>query len=195
MNEDLHLIPEFEVLVLRSIMHSNNLSDFCKKLSLVIQDSTMTCSIRQMVNLEDCIELGTSQVSTSDKSSGYPTEIRDSVIKCLISGRPSIFFEKNSIWQLSELENPLTARGSSLLIIPSAQEGTNLTWLELKCKIKYATFPISSAEVNFLQWALAIKLNLHARDSIDHENNELDNLRSLDLLTSRQRLVVSLVRQ
>jgi DNA-binding CsgD family transcriptional regulator len=148
-----------------------------------------------MVNLEDFVELGTSQVGTPDKSSGYPAEIWDRVSKCLISGKPSFVFEKNSIWQFCELETAITMKANSLLIIPSAKEGADLTWLELKSKTKNATYSISSKEANFLQWALAIKLDLHATASKDYEDNERDNLRNLSLLTIRQRQVVGLVRQ
>jgi DNA-binding CsgD family transcriptional regulator len=188
--------PELHHMILRSIMHSKSLDDFCKKLSLIFRDSTLTCEIRELINFEEFKVIGTSKTKHEDERCiDYPDQIRSDILKNLIGSTPGIYFEQNQIWRNSDFSSESSTRGNSLLVIPSAHEGQNLTWIEFRHKVTNARFPISLSDTHFLQWALAIKLGLFSVNSLEGNQGSTPSFRDYSFLTKRQRQIVKLIEQ
>ena len=90
--------PDLPCLIMRSILNSKSLDDFCKRLSLIITDMNLDCSIHKLGNLQVVEVLGSNGNNAITKQIDYPSEIRASLIRSLINGSPAWFHKKNHIW-------------------------------------------------------------------------------------------------
>ena len=160
---------ESQVLILRSIVHSKDLDEFCRTLPLIIHNSSMSCTIRQLKNTVEVPVIASSDVLPNQREIEYPPSIRDFVIKRMIGNNPSLFLVQGNIWCERKFEDYLVAKESIVWLIPAAEVMGFTTWLDFRWQISDHETTISKLDTNFLQWALylGVCFNSNKRRHLD----------------------------
>ena len=186
-------IHQLPILVLRSILHSKSLDEFCKRLSIIIADEEIDCSIRRLGHLETIEIMGSVSSIEKHKAPDYPSTMRTRLIRTLINGSPTLFFKKNQIWDEAELGKDFIIEGQGILVIPVANEIEDLTWLEFRQNNSENQFRIHADVVDFLQIALAVKMGSDFGVANSVSSFESHNNLDTSKLTSRQKSIVTMI--
>jgi len=194
MSEDkVNSIPDLPCLILRAILNSKSLDDFCKRLSLVVTDTNWICSIRELVHLESVEVLGSDGNNAKTKQTDYPREIRANLIRSLINGSPAWFHKNNQIWSQGEFGSDFVSGGPAVLIIPLPNELENPIWLEFQQNYQGSQIRINTEVINILQLALALKLGSSMVNENSAPSFDSQSFWETFDLTTRQKLITKLI--